>query len=406
MDPTLMAYMQHLSDQEMGNKYNPLEAGTQSGIQAAKKSMAMDETEKARARGLAFMALGQSLSRPGYGQGFSGTLNAINQSLPGAAQAYLGEEARVGQQNAMLHEQMQKEVFRQAQLEQQERLQQARLDQKRESEDLLQKHRAAQLAELQQYHKGRLGVEARKLESKELNAPASESNEGIVLNKMPRVFQNEFSKLALKSKDTAKTSKRTIDTINEMEQIFAEHPDIGSSFVNLLESEEGGISGKISRQLTRQFASEKTLTAVQRLRKLSADLNLSTVLGMPGKVATDLLKKQIQASAPGGNLTYDAFKAIAENWKKRAHENINEFEKYQEALKTGVYEPGSHISSQFQKEEVERPITDNAKRTIGILRVQYPGAIIMQDPSGKLRAIDPKNVEQAKQLGAIEIESE
>ena len=37
------------------------------------------------------------------------------------------------------------------------------------------------------------------------------------------------------------------------------------------------------------------------------------------------------------------------------------------------------------------------------LRSKHPGAIIMRDPSGNLRPIDPKNVEQARKLGATEV---
>lgn len=53
-------------------------------------------------------------------------------------------------------------------------------------------------------------------------------------------------------------------------------------------------------------------------------------------MGTDLLKRAIAESSPGGTLTKEAFDAIAKDWEERAHKNIRMAQKYQEGLRLKV----------------------------------------------------------------------
>lgn len=383
MDPALKAYLMQLSDQSIAQGDNPIEAGTKSGMEAARQSIGLDEAQRARARGKAFMTLGHHLAQPGYGAGFGGALRAFTTGLLPAAQAYESSIQQAEAQNLARMQSEQMEQLKRMQLEQQERIAESKLAQRAQEQEAMQRHRAAQLAEMRGYHAGRLGLEERRLAEKTVKAPEEMPSEGISIASLPKTTQNEFGRMVLKHKQQIPMNKRAIDTINEMEEIFAEHPNIGDSFVNLIEGQEETIRGSLARL----GADKKTLTAIQRLKKLSADLNLSTVMGLPAKAATDLLKQTIRSAAPGGRLTHDAFKHIAESWKKRAEDNIEEATNYEQAWKKG-YIPLEKEREKITKPTVVAPISQTVK---------------MQTPDGKIWNIPADKVESAKNRGAVEI---
>jgi hypothetical protein len=392
MDPALKAYLMQLSDKSIAQGDNPIESGTMSGIQAAKQSMGLDEAQKARARGMAFMTLGHHLAHPGHGPGLGGALKAFSTGILPAAQAYESEAQRGEATNAHLMQQIQMEQLKRDQLAQQERIARAKLEQRAREQEELQSHRSAQLGEMQGYHAGRLGLEERRLAEKAGITPQMQSQEfeGIPIQSLPKPTQNEFGKIVLKHKQQIPMNKRAIENINEMEKIFAEYPNIGDSFVNIVEGNDESIRGKIARQ----FTDKKTLTAIQRLKKLSADLNLSTVMGLPAKASTDLLKRTIMASAPNGVLTHDAFKAIAENWKKRAEENIEEAITYENAWKKG------YIPLEKESQRSKNPAIESSESESTAPRAQ---TVSMQTPDGRTWNIPADKVEAAKARGAVEI---
>jgi hypothetical protein len=105
----------------------------------------------------------------------------------------------------------------------------------------------------------------------------------------------------------------------------------------MIENEEGKTENSFWNILMRQFASNEELSAIQELKKLSNDLNLSTVMGLPGRSGTDIMKRAIKAASPSGRLTYDAFSKIADSWTKRAQENIQRAKIIEDSLTRGMY---------------------------------------------------------------------
>lgn len=160
----------------------------------------------------------------------------------------------------------------------------------------------------------------------------------IPLERMGKKFVDEWSKVALKEINQIPTNRRAIETVREMRAIFDKYPEIGSSFLNAVStaSEDEGLKNIIARNIS-EFSDPEQYAAVRELEKLSSDLELSTVMGLPGKTATDILKRAIQKAAPSGKLPYRAFNMIADSWEKRATENIQRAQKIEDALSRGMY---------------------------------------------------------------------
>ena len=102
MNPALLNFglAQEQADGPLGGTNSPISNGALTAIRSVKQSLAMDEAEKRRALGLGLIRFASSLSQPGYGQGLSGMLGAVNAGFSPAVQAYLNEQNRIEHQNA------------------------------------------------------------------------------------------------------------------------------------------------------------------------------------------------------------------------------------------------------------------------------------------------------------------
>ncbi len=142
----------------------------------------------------------------------------------------------------------------------------------------------------------------------------------ITMDRMEKSAKADYQKTVNKSVAQIPINNKAIESIQAMREIFNRNPNIGSALINIADSED--------ENTWPSFLGKKTLSTSERadmemLKKLSGDLNLSTVLSVPGKSATDLLKQTIKSSAPHGKLTKQAFDKIADSWEKRASENIS-----------------------------------------------------------------------------------
>ena len=397
MDPKLLEYMRIMSGQPKAEG-NPIEEGTMTGIHAAKQSAGMDDAQRARARGMAFMTLGHHLAQPqGYGKGATGTLGALATGILPAAQAYRGEQQQSEAQNAYMMQQAQMEQMKRAQLAQQERMAEAKMAQRAQEQEALQAHRAAQLGETRGYHQGRLGLEERKMAEKAGIAPeAMAEMPGIPLASLTPGARTAEHK-TYKEHDTAiKKNEHSIHILNEMKKIFDKHPDIGDSYVHLLNDES--YIGKTQRSLM----NKDKLTAIQKLNKLGNELIFEKIKGVPAKGLNQFLEKKIGQSVASGESTKDAADFVIKEMINEAKNVIGDSKNYVQSYKKGFIP----VATESAGPEIESPRSQMAApmgQDVQTLRSKHPGAIIMRDPSGNLRPIDPKNVEQARKLGATEV---
>lgn len=157
----------------------------------------------------------------------------------------------------------------------------------------------------------------------------------VPLEKMGKKFAEEWQKMAAKEISQIPMNERALETTGEMRKVFKKYPNIGSSFVNVLLN-GGSMKGWINA-IGRQISNKEELAAAEELEKLSGDLNLATVLGMPAKAVTDILKNTIAKASPSGHTTYEAFNAIADSWDKRADYNIRRAKLIENDISRGNY---------------------------------------------------------------------
>jgi hypothetical protein len=117
--------------------------------------------------------------------------------------------------------------------------------------------------------------------------------------------------------DYQKQVYKDVAAIPKNNQVFDRNPNIGTSFINMLDNPDGIDSW--FNIFARKLAG-KDLTDMEILRKATNDLNLDTILGIPGKVATNLVKKAVQAASPSGKLTKGGFDVVSSGWVAKIHE--------------------------------------------------------------------------------------
>jgi hypothetical protein len=143
--------------------------------------------------------------------------------------------------------------------------------------------------------------------------------ETVSLNGLQKSEAVDYGKMVNKAVSQIPVNENAIKSVNAMREVFERNPDIGSSFIHMLDS---GDENSWGTWLRKKFVSEQERADMEILKKASSDLNLSTVLSVPGKSATDLLKQTIKSASPTGTLTKQAFDKIANEWEQRALENI------------------------------------------------------------------------------------
>lgn len=152
------------------------------------------------------------------------------------------------------------------------------------------------------------------------------------LESSEKTARAEYQKKVYKDVDSIPKNNQALKAIETMREVFNRNPNIGTSFVNVLDNPDNQDSWRniLGRKLQGQ-----DLTDMEILRKATNDLNLDTILGITGKAATDLLKKAVQAASPSGKLTKGGFDAVAAKWEAKAIEANELAEAKYEAMQQG-----------------------------------------------------------------------
>lgn len=193
-------------------------------------------------------------------------------------------------------------------------------------------------------------------------SPVESANANEVpLASMGKKFSEKWQESVAKEISQIPTNERTIETVEEMKDIFNKYPDIGTSFLNAVAgaSSDESLFNIIARGLA-NFTDPDQYNAVRELEKLSSDLELSTVMGLPGKTATDILKRAIQKASPNGKLPAGAFNMIADSWAKRAQENLMRARTNEDGLTRGMYI--RNLAPQAASEKTMAPSSSEDKR--------------------------------------------
>ena len=152
------------------------------------------------------------------------------------------------------------------------------------------------------------------LEARDLQAQALERGEQL-LAKLPDKGK-AFGKNVEDLTKALPQMHQSRETLNNMEELFKEHPEIGSAFTHLLmptpeEREKGlGILKIIGRKINKGLGGEKALEALEQLDKYASGINVESILGLSGAKASNLMKNMIAKASVNGVLTAQGFKKI------------------------------------------------------------------------------------------------
>lgn len=312
---------------------NPLSNGSQSAMQIAKQSLALDENQRNRALGSALVTFFSNMAKPGFGNGFNGSLAAANQSFGPAFDSYREEEGRQQGLNANLLNHQQQQELAQAQMAQRLGMHQDSLREKqlRREEESARKREELEWKKLYGDQKLRslqekpMSLKEREaLERKNLKDQAIERGE-VLLETSPdkgKGFQADLRKY----KASLPRLHQTMNDLKRLDQIFEEHPHMAKSFQRILltspeELKEGpGILKTLMRNV---LGDEKELKIHEEVRKLTAGLGLETILALKGERPTDFLKKKIDEVNPNGNLTAEGYKKISQRIKDNIGKTVS-----------------------------------------------------------------------------------
>lgn len=399
------AYLDYLAQMQNQQSQNPLQAGSQSAMQAAKQSLGMDEDEKRRARGLAIMQFASHLGRPGYGSGTKGLLNAIGQGVLPAYQAYQGEENRVAQLNSYLQAQAQKSAQRQAEQAYSMQMHQEKLMQRQAEQEALEKHRQAQLGEMQRYHTGQLGLMEQKAKKGETQQPLN-------------IGGHEFTPITTtqQKNEYTKERKNMSNTLHELQTAQKQIED----YKTLLSKREGLLStlphpvnpytGKMTRAIT-DFAGvqgwnkqlEKERIARNRLDSLLLRIRTSAERNLKGGVLAERMAQRFENknALPSLNETMPDLEA-------KMKDLIDEVSARKQAADLSLHHGALITATDLERlgnHRQEEPINEETSVVHQSHNSQQPptGIVMMQTPDGRKWSIPADKLEQAKQRGAVQI---
>jgi hypothetical protein len=315
---------------------SPLESGASAGIQAAKRSLQMNDSENSRALGRAMMHF-FSNSDP-TGPGFAGALGGINNGFLPALNAYDAERDRIAHENfsLMKHEEDMRRHQQQEELQRMKFMQE--MDDNERGYHEMTAYQKAHLDALS----GRRTKEERQAELAEHRKLALEEKGLLPHNAVmfgeiedPNL-RKEKQKEIIQRKDKLHSSVKNIKNLEQMQEIFTNYPNLWKDMGRIIEH-----SLEENPTILKSFFSSfkpGEIAAAQKLRKLSADITVNEIKKFPGR-PTDLVKKTIMNTMAGIGSSPDAFNLIKQNMMEDNIRAARDAKKAAEAWQYGYYLP-------------------------------------------------------------------
>lgn len=329
---------------------NPLEAGAESGINATRRSLEGDAEDDARHQqrmmSLFFSNL-YNTPRPDFGlSGFARSLNGVSQYSQGEAN---NERQRIKDENMALL------------------LRQDKLRQNAEDRDF----KKAELAETKRYHN--ILSENYNQKNKKDSGSGIQSvsrieqlkNEGVIPNSaiplatLPKNVQLAYHKDMQAKANAGKSYKNVINTLNEMQKISDEHPDLDTDFNQILLNSGSGKESGLLNVIKRKYTDKNSQAAIEKFNKLNSNLIENKIKGLPGNKGTDRMKSIIQDGVPKFGQTKAARDYVMQQMKKE----------YEPMLKESVWSSrgisGSYYVPPSNEEYEDEQMVNNGADTQG-----------------------------------------
>lgn len=306
--------------------------GPMQQMQSSSVPFGMTPEQKRQAQGGMMMRLAAEMGNPKHqGKGLDRMLTTMVGSINPALDEFNQSEAKAVQENKFIY-QMLKEEEREAKRE----ARQLKKDMEREQYD---RKRLEILA--QREPKIKKEDEREAIVNKEL---ASEGFEGVPYDKLTKNERLFTTKEMHKDLDKATSMSEAYNTLEEMDKILQDHPNLSQYLGPALADPKS--AGSFFETLKRNmFINKDELTAFQKFTKLSNDLILHAGESLGAKNFTDAKLQVIQQSKPMGEYTYEANKYLIDNLKDR----LSEGPAWADAIRWGlknqykvVREPGKY----------------------------------------------------------------
>lgn len=300
---------------------NPLEVGSRSAIEAAKRSLEMSENENRRALGRAMIGMMSGISQsPTYGKGIAGNLGALNAGFAPALSAYDAERDRISQINHALQVQQKQEEML-ARKEEREM--------KKIAHDLEMENRKIKVAE------GYLGLERtkhedEKKEHEELSAPGAKIPLSHLKPSQWNIAQKEIKSYI----DQGEAAHHALETVYQAKKILKDNPDITKNMSTIMLAAQRNDPSIVRQKLNSWFIPEKTRTDAEMLAKNLSNIYTSKLKGFPVRGMNMFLEKQlregnvdINMSAPAIIKLLEADEKALEPIYKNSQDVYDEYEK-------------------------------------------------------------------------------
>lgn len=206
--------------QQQEEPLSPLMAGSRAAVDAAKRSLSMDENENQRALGNAMMSFFSNVAQhPSYGKG-GGNLGAISASIAPAVNAYDDEKNRIASMNHALQLEQKKEAL---------------AAQKEAREIAKQAHEMAMDERKVKVYEGELGIKSKEKEDElKEHEMLSKAGGSVPIHLLSPSNQNAANKMIDRQIQEGEAAGVALSELGEIKRIVTADPNITKKAVGVI----------------------------------------------------------------------------------------------------------------------------------------------------------------------------
>lgn len=316
---------------------NPIGEGSMAAMEAAKRSLQMNENENKRALGRAMMHFFSGKNLPEPGAGLAGNLGAINASFLPAMETYDAERSRIEQQNYALMQQ-EEEQRRHAAREQEElRRHQAAEEQRMiEHEEMKRVHDA----QIEHHHATiRHLAEKDQLENrwKEVEKDLEPGVEPIAKYEDHPSMWNFINKDIESTVEQGNYARDGMSIISRLKQVMKESPHIYNKMDYILLNKYNQDPGFWTQQAINLKVPKKDMANFQEAAKLTADLFALEAKSVPARGINMFMEKQLRQKVPDIKMAPGAFNKVADRAYKKFESTYKNAAKKSDHAERGLW---------------------------------------------------------------------
>ena len=373
----------------LGGVSSPISSGAFTAMNHIRQATAMNESEKRRALGLGLMGFASALSKPGYGQGLSGMLGAVNAGFSPAIQAYLNEQNRVEQQNANVLKTVMDAEDKQAERDYKEKhLQEmARHNKAQEVISGTDAEVNKQLKQIQLNQK-KMELENKKaLTAEDTEIYKNNGDRVQSIQTMPYQTQLHLEKKGDEFLSKANSASEGLEAINTMKEIATRNPGILSNWKWVQQYSFTHDPSQVKSLIMNSTLPEKDKEDLFNLASASKELLVKSIKGMPNNSLNQQMEKFISGATAGGHMPQKALLNALDKAENHLNYSYQEYGKGVNYFNEGKmyrlkpYNAQNKYQNSYAQESM--PIQEAGDNN-NLSEAKQPQTITLQSPDGKM----------------------